>query len=589
MKFPSPGHLATSFWRSAQRFYGVLLVALIKAGLLIGLAETDYNDKPVRALLEKWAMTVSLAIPLVIVIHLVSERRKWKWVVNLGLFLALAVLLALFFFSMPGETGLRDYLRFAMFFVAGHLLVSFIPFAGFDEPNGFWQFNKNLFLQFLSATLYAVTLYIGLLIAIETVKYLFDIDYGFKIELDLFLLIANFFHTVFFLSGVPARLESMDQEVTYPKGLKLFTQFVLLPLEVIYLVILYVYTGKILVNWQLPEGGVAYLVLAFSIAGIFALLLLYPLREVAGERWIKLFSKRFHIALLPLTVLLFVGIFRRIHDYGITENRYIVAVLAFWLVFITIYFLISKKDDIRWIPLSLCVISVVLAVGPWSVFEVAKRDQRERFEAILMKYKLISEKGVIKGKSEVTAKDYESLISIINFFSNRNQVKVLEPYFENLRKVNNNYSAQSEMISRINQVITLETDARLHDVFLSYSFGNEPAKLAELDSKGFDYITFLDAINGKCQLERSAVTVELLEGGKKVRISKKGSEIVVWDIEKRILELEKEYGTLSNKVAPSRMTFDFENDQVAFRMVVRNLSQSNNAIILGPVLLMSKK
>lgn len=571
MKLPSIDHLATSFKRSTQRFYGVLLVALIKAALLIGLSETDYKDKIRLELLGKLAMTAALAIPLVIAIHLIAERRKWKWTTSLGAFAGSVVLLALFFFTLQEEAGFPDYLRFAMFFVAAHLLVSFVPFIGFDEPNGFWQFNKNLFLQFLSATLYAATLYIGIVIAIETVKFLFDIDYGFKIEMDLFMLIANFFHTVFFLSGLPDRLEVMEQETSYPKGLKIFTQFVLLPLEVIYLVILYVYTGKILVNWQLPDGGVAYLVLAFSIAGIFALLLLYPLREISGERWIKLFSKRFHIALLPLTVLLFVGIFRRIHDYGITENRYIVAVLAFWLLFITIYFLLSKKDDIRWIPISLCVISVVLAVGPWSVFEVAKRNQQGRFDALLIKYKLQDDKGYIVNKAEMSFEDHEQLISIVQFFRDRGTIKILSPYFKQFPKGEGKYVVSGLLEDRINSLVTVK-DKEFREKMpfhLSLGGGNN----YELDVKGFDRAFIIQSYVEKNADSKGWKVAAVSEGSPKLRVAKDGKEIVVLDIEKKVTTLGEQYGSNANQVPVDQLAFDFKNEHYQVRLQLQTISR----------------
>jgi hypothetical protein len=136
-----------------------------------------------------------------------------------------------------------------------HLVVSFAPFIGFDEPNGFGQFNKTLFLQFLSASLYSLTLYIGLLIAIHAIKYLFNVEFSDQIEMDLAIVIFTFFHTVFFLNKIPDDLHNLDQQTDYPNGLKIFTQYVLLPLEVVYLIILYAYTGKILFQWKLPEGS----------------------------------------------------------------------------------------------------------------------------------------------------------------------------------------------------------------------------------------------------------------------------------------------------------------------------------------------
>ena len=45
----------------------------------------------------------------------------------------------------------------------------------------------------------------------------------------LWIVIAGVFETWFFLAGVPKNLEELDESDDYPKGLKIFTQYVLLP------------------------------------------------------------------------------------------------------------------------------------------------------------------------------------------------------------------------------------------------------------------------------------------------------------------------------------------------------------------------
>ena len=50
-------------------------------------------------------------------------------------------------------------------------------------------------------------------------------------------------------------------------------QFILIPLVGLYLLILYVYGLQILFTWELPKGGLTYLILSFSIAGMLAVLL----------------------------------------------------------------------------------------------------------------------------------------------------------------------------------------------------------------------------------------------------------------------------------------------------------------------------
>lgn len=571
-KLPSVQTLAESLLHIYARYKWIILTVLVKAALLIAFIETPFDQKEVRNLLLRGIYTAFLALPLALAAELAAERRLWKTPFKIGIFAVLTAFLALFFFTLAPDPGQNDLYRFFLFMAGAHLLVSYAPFFGFNEPNGFWQFNKSLFLQILNANLYAVTLYIGLLIAVETVKFLFNIRFLFKIEQDLSVIIFTVFHTLFFLSKIPEPLAALEQETSYPSGLKIFTQYVLLPLEVIYLVILYVYTGKILIEWKLPEGGVAYLVLAFSTAGILALLLLYPLRKNLHERWINLFSHRFHLALLPLILLLFTGIFRRISDYGITENRYLVAVLAFWLLGITVYFLFGKKEDIRWIPVTLSVICFILPVGPWNIFDVAKKSQLERFHGLLAEHKLLDSKGKITGKAKMSAEDYEQTFSIISFFRSRDE-KALASYFSNLsKKEENDYQLVNAMENQLREHIT-SSKTDMFDDYLAYSSLNLSGKQPDFTIEGYDHLFFFDA------MESTATThnewqIKTEKRGSIMNVYKANKKVFSMDIDKKIKELNKEFGRNNTKVPASRLSYDNQNSEYRIRIVFKNISQN---------------
>ena len=70
---------------------------------------------------------------------------------------------------------------------------------------------------------------------------------------------------------------------------------------------------------------------------------------------LKNFYPWFYYLLLPLVTLLFVAIFRRINEYGITEKRYFIVVIAVWILAMIIYMLFSKTKKNRVFPLSLAV------------------------------------------------------------------------------------------------------------------------------------------------------------------------------------------------------------------------------------------
>ena len=205
----------------------------------------------------------------------------------------------------------------------------------------------------------------------------------------MFILIIGLFNTWFFVVRIPKDLEKLEEITTYPKGLRIFTQYVLLPLIILYLIILYGYGAKILIEGDWPKGIVSYLISGVSVFGIFAMLLIYPYRVEKDKGWIGKFSTWYYYLLLPLIVLLFIAVGMRIADYGITINRYVLVVLGIWLTLVSLYFSLGKSN-IKIIPVLLTIFLGLSSFGPWGMSSVSEKSQINRLENIL------SENGILK-------------------------------------------------------------------------------------------------------------------------------------------------------------------------------------------------
>lgn len=70
-----------------------------------------------------------------------------------------------------------------------------------------------------------------------------------------------------------------------------------------------------------------------------------------------------------------------------------------------LYFIISKSKSIMVIPISLCVITLGAAFGPFSAFSVSESSQLHRFEEILSEQSMITESGIAVSASEVLELD----------------------------------------------------------------------------------------------------------------------------------------------------------------------------------------
>ena len=85
--------------------------------------------------------------------------------------------------------------------------------------------------------IFSVVLFAGLAIALAALDNLFGVSVPGKRYAELWVLIVGLFSPWFFLSGVPEDLDSLDRVEEYPKGLKIFAQYILLSLVVVYLLI----------------------------------------------------------------------------------------------------------------------------------------------------------------------------------------------------------------------------------------------------------------------------------------------------------------------------------------------------------------
>lgn len=365
----------------------------------------------------------------------------------------------------------------------------------------FWEFNKQLFLRILTSGLYSVVLYGGLALAILAVEKLFKFDFYNNIYLYIFFTIAGIFNTIFFLSGVPEidNNEEVPLQLNYPKGLKNFTQYVLLPLISLYLVILICYEAKILITLSLPVGWVSYLVLAFAITGILSFLLVHPVANENGNLWMRTFNRWFYFLLIPLLGLLFWAILYRINLYGFTHERYYVLLLSIWLAVVVSYFLIQKQPKIKFIPISMCIAGLFSIVGPQSADSVSKYSQLSRFENYLQK----------DDNKKLTFEQEQELSSIVYFLDKNYGFEVMLPYAD--KKLDKLYKKDKNPgMNQIMESLGFEYRSEYarrddaNDSFNYYYYENDNNVVANIH--GYDFMFTINQYNSfQCN---NCVTVE---------------------------------------------------------------------------------
>jgi hypothetical protein len=486
------------------------------------------------------------------------------------------------FYFLSGQAATENFfLNYAQWALALHLLAAFSPFLGAGEARGFWQFNRYLFLRFLLSALYAAVFFLGLVIALGAVDHLLGVKIHDKFYPDLWVFSTGILMTWHFLAGVPKDLSALERDDSYPNGLKIFTQYLLIPLVTLYLAILYLYLGKILLKADWPKGTGTWLVSVVSVAGVVNLLLLQPVRERTGNRWIRAYSKGFYLALFPLLGMLFTAVGQRINQYGVTEQRYFVSVLGLWIAGIALYFLINKKASIKAIPMTLFIITLATSMGPWGAYGVSRVSQMGRLRSLFVKAGIWNGTKTVKAVKEIAFEDRKQISSVLDYLVENHGVEPLQPWFdldlsqwkdERVRS-RYGYSSVSNQICKslgFDHVDRWGTEA----TGTYFNYLADPAE-GVLSLKGYDWmVRFSDS--KKFNLEGVAYSLE--NDGGIMTLKGAGEPGLVFDLSKMVAGLEDpKAGIQKDKVPADKMSQDASNGRWEGRLCLQNLQGTHQA------------
>jgi hypothetical protein len=428
VRLPSIVFVLSEAKRAAFRFPLALACATTAAVAAMVLVDYRGDESAILRLL----MASQIGIPLLIALTLLAERRGGRhsptvlWVHQLsGL-----GLLAAYYFALPHEIGTTSLTRFFQLNVGVHLLVAVVPYLRLGGADGFWQYNMALFQRLLTGIVFSATLYAGLSVAILALDQLFGADVGEEIYIRLWFGVIFVFNTWYFIGGVPTDLYAPAARPHYPPVLKIFSQYILAPLVAVYLVILLVYLFKVVITTEWPSGWIGYLVSSVAAAGLFSLVLLEPLVGQPENRWVNTYARLFYLFMLPAIAMLLLAIYKRISQYGVTENRYFLTVLTIWLAFITVYGLLVKKRGVKIIPVTLCLVAFVTSFGPWGAYTVSKASQKRRLAGLLRAHHMLVGGSLIPATGNVGREDRKEISAGFDYLIDRHGVRSVSPWFD---------------------------------------------------------------------------------------------------------------------------------------------------------------
>lgn len=551
-----------SIRKSLKRFPLTILISSLLAFLLIYLIESQLSGD-IKETVEKIALVLGLGIPLSLCISLLIEKFNRKnSSYSLLLFVAGGLFLIVYYnFFLDNKSLVAAYRYLATLIF---LILAFIYIPRIGKNKDYEYYILDVLQSFAITFIYSAVLYIGISIILVTIDQLFDINIKSELYLYTFFIIVFVFAASLFLSKLPS-IEREYKDIRYNKSLTVLLTYIVIPLITIYTLILYLYFAKILLTRQWPRGLVSHLVLWYSTVSVGVIFLLTPILE--ENKIAKLFKQVFPKIILPVLLMMFLSIYKRVAQYGITENRYFVIVLGLWVLATMLYFSIKKPLKNILIPISLSIIVLVSVYGPLSSFSVSKYSQNKRFEKILLENSMIVDGSIVPNEN-LSKEDQREISNIISYFDrnhNINEIKSLPGGFS---------------LDDMERVIGFEYRPHFMGDFEEYRHFYYSINLEEpINIEEFQYFVNINSWQEN-ELQVGDLILQYNRQENILTISKGDSVLLQQDI---IVFVKDIYGRLEsdaenrkNLLHPMDMTYDISflgiEDNIEFRFIFKNIS-----------------
>ncbi|WP_457089724.1 DUF4153 domain-containing protein [Microvirga sp. P5_D2] len=159
------------------------------------------------------------------------------------------------------------------------------------------------------------------------------------------------------------------------------TDGLLIPLMLIFAGVIHLYAGRIVLMLGLPNGQIGWIVPTYLCIG-YGIYLLAHTPGALLPRLRCVFVRIWLLATLIPLVLLGIAAGMRIDAYGITEERYLLALIVLGFALVALSALMRRPFDLRILPLLAGTLTLVAAIGPLSARNVTIHSQAARLRAI---------------------------------------------------------------------------------------------------------------------------------------------------------------------------------------------------------------
>jgi hypothetical protein len=293
--------------------------------------------------------------------------------------------------------------------------------------------------------------------------------------------------------------------------------------------------------------------------------------------------------MIPLVIMLLLALWRRISEYGITENRFIAVGLGIWLGFIVIYFITSRTKSIKMIPVSLCLPALLFSFGPWSAFNVSEKSQVDRLQDLLTKNNILVDNRIQKAAETIPQDDVRQISSIIVYLHDIHGYERIQPWFQESLKDSPEKKLKREDPAMITEMMGIEyVNVRYSAAGNDIYFRSNQMDL--IDVQGYDRmirgqsfdidqdhkVSPNDEI--RYYVNSTLDTITFIVAPKDTR-----PDSLNIDLYPRFNQILDDYGTLSvNNIPPEKMMVKAENENLKIKIYFRYIKLHREENLVKP-------
>ncbi|HNW15832.1 MAG TPA: DUF4153 domain-containing protein [bacterium] len=567
--------------KAFKRFYLPLTVSMVSTFFVIFLLYEEKFFSGRFYSVENMAMALYLGVPVLLTTFLVAEYYKLNQMLKCIFGLSILAAVIFYYFSLPEKFLVTDTIRFILLSVFSFMTLFSFPI--FLKKDRFVTRKIALFLyqRMMFAVIVAVLVYAGLSFAVYAIQLLFIPGWNdsFRLTSAIFAVSSGIIAPWVVMAGIP-EIEKISEVEVVEKAAALISKFVFIPVVLFYLVILYLYFGKVLFFEELPKGMTSYLILSFCTAGSITYSIILEESKRAQKGITAMYEKWFYRTVFPLLFLLWYAIWKRTDDYGITEKRYILIVLSILLTTWASYFIFSKRKNIVIIPLLTSIVSIFISFGPWGMFETSYRSQKTRIIEILEKNLLLENGKIIPSTKDVSFEDRKNLGSALLYIETRwglNRISEIIPENANIsttpQKYLSRYSGESSNTFKLMKWMGLKYVREWDNVENSESFSFYLNPRNGYAIKGpFDAM-----VSGTCPTyehekkegtPKSGIRTEFDKECKVLKIMNDNGMIFELDLLPVIKKMNEKTDKTNYNLSVDQLSHNYENDSVTATVLI---------------------